>query len=570
MPTTTDMAWFKKQFHANVAAATAGTPFDLSMITALASQETGNLWGPLSRRGGFTTQQILALCVGDVITGPRRSAFPTSAAQLKARAPNGQAMYDQARQCLRDVAAANVGGLAAYVANPERFCHGFGILQADLQHYRTTPGYFLNREWADFDKAVARCVAELKEQQAGIPTLRGKATLTDLEKAYVAIAYNTGGFRPAKGLKQGFQNAEGRFYGELFYDFLRLARTVPDPSGVETVAPKPPAGQAPVPPPSPITATGDVYRVATQADRLMLRKEASKTSTIMERLPDGQLVRSLGEPEANGYLKVQTSVNGARLEGYAAVAFLAKEPAAVVVPVIAPTLKLPKKGVVAVYAPPRKTGFTVRTEIADARTLNEPAQPIRKGTTPAQRVAELAAIIDWLDVRDPGHKRYAPRDGLTFCNIYAHDFCHLAGVYLPRVWWTGQALVQLGQGKTVEPVVAGTVNEIRANELLAWLDDFGPDFGWRRTSSLSTLQAEANQGAVGLVVGRRVNSKGPGHIAVAVPETGTVRARRDAAGEVTLPVLSQAGSTNVNRAPPSSAWWANPAKFEAHAYWLHA
>lgn len=570
MPTTTDMAWFKGQFHANVATAVAGTPFDLSMITALASQETGNLWGPLSRRGALTTQQILDLCVGDVITGPRRTAFPTSAAQLKARPPNGQAMYDQARQCLKDVVAANVGGLAAYVANPERFCHGFGILQADLQHYRTTPNYFLNREWADIDKAVARCVAELREQQAGIPTLRGKTTLTDLEKAYVAIAYNTGGYRPAKGLKQGYQNAEGRFYGELFYDFLRKARTVPDPSGVETVAPKPPAGQAPVPPPSPITATGEVYRVDTLADPLLLRKAAAKTSPVVERLPDGQLVRAFGDPAANGYLRVQTSVKGARIEGYAAVAFLVKEPASTVVPVVAPTLKPPKKGVVAVYAPPRKSGFTTRAENADARSLNEPGQKTRKGATAAQRVAELASIIDWLDVANPRHKRYAPRDGLTFCNIYAHDFCHLAGVYLPRVWWTGQALVQLGQGKAVEPGVGTTVNEIRANELLAWLDDFGPDFGWRRTSSLSVLQAEANQGAVGLVVARRVNSKGPGHIAAAVPETETVRARRDASGEVALPVLSQAGARNVNRSPPAKAWWLDPAKFEAHAYWLHA
>jgi len=566
MPTTTDMTWFKNQFHTNVAAAVAGTPFDLDMLTALASQETGFIWGALSRKG-LPTQQILDLCVGDVITGPKRSAFPTSAAALKAWS-RGPEMYALARQELKAMAA-KVGGYSAYVDNPERFCHAFGIFQYDLQFFRTTPDYFLNRDYADIDKGLKRAVGELRAQQSRIPTLAGKTNLTDLELAAVAIAYNTGRFKPALGLKQGHKNIDGRYYGELFYDYLRKARTIPNP-GAAAVAPKPPAGQAPVPPPSPITAAGDVYRVDTLADPLLLRKAAAKTAAVVERLPDGQLVRAFGDPATNGYLRVQTSVKGARIEGYAAVAFLVKEPAATIVPVIAPTLKPPKKGVVAVHAPPRKSGFTVRAENADARSLNEPGQKTRSGASAAQRVAELGAIIDWLDVADPKHRRYAPRDGLTFCNIYAHDFCHLAGIYLPRVWWTGQALVQLGQGKTVEPAVGTTANEIRANELLAWLDDFGPDFGWRRTSSLSVLQAEANQGAVGLVVARRVNSKGPGHIAVAVPETDTMRARRDAAGEVTLPVLSQAGAKNVNRGPPANAWWANAAKFETHAYWLHA
>lgn len=571
MPTTTDMAWFKGQFHANVATAVAGTPFDLSMITALASQETGNLWGPLSRRGTLTTQQILNLCVGDVITGPRRKAFPTSAAQLKARPSNGQAMYDQARQCLKDVVAAGVGGLAAYVDNPERFCHGFGILQADLQHYKTTPHYFLNREWADIDKAVARCVAELREQQAGISTLRGKTSLTDLEKAQVAIAYNTGGYKPAKGLKQGFQNDEGLFYGELFYSFLQKARTVPDPLGVEVTTPRPAPGQAPIAQPSPITATGPVYRVDTRVGRLMLRKTADSSSdaNIDEKLPDGQLVRSFGEAPVNGFLRVETSVNGARKAGFVSTKFIVQQGPAVEVPVTFPAPAPPKKGAVAVYLPHKPTTIFRRSEPANAGSLNEPGQPGRTGSTPAKRVAELSAIIDWLDAEKPAHKRYRPAGGLTFCNIYAHDFCTLAGVYLPRVWWTGPALLDLARGVKVEPLYDKTIREIRANELLNWLDDFGPTFGWRRTSGLSVLQTEANQGAVGLVVARRVNSKGPGHIAVAVPETDTVRARRDATGEVTLPVLSQAGAKNVNRGRSTSDWWTG-AQFETHAYWLHA
>jgi len=34
--------------------------------------------------------------------------------------------------------------------------------------------------------------------------IAGQPSLTDLEKVHVAIAYNAGSFKPAKGLKQGF------------------------------------------------------------------------------------------------------------------------------------------------------------------------------------------------------------------------------------------------------------------------------------------------------------------------------------------------------------------------------
>ena len=35
----------------------------------------------------------------------------------------------------------------------------------------------------------------------------------------------------------------------------------------------------------------------------------------------------------------------------------------------------------------------------------------------------LWRIVDYLAVDKASHARYQPRDGLTFCNIYAHDYC---------------------------------------------------------------------------------------------------------------------------------------------------
>ena len=76
MPTAKDMLWFKIQFGPQIARAVAGTPFDLDMLTALASQETGYIWSVL-RAKGLSIPKILELCVGDTIddTGGR-TAFP--------------------------------------------------------------------------------------------------------------------------------------------------------------------------------------------------------------------------------------------------------------------------------------------------------------------------------------------------------------------------------------------------------------------------------------------------------------------------------------------------------------
>jgi hypothetical protein len=158
---------------------------------------------------------------------------------------------------------------------------------------------------------------------------------------------------------------------------------------------------------------------------------------------------------------------------------------------------------------------------------------------------------------------------VTFCNIYAHDYCHLAGVYLPRVWWTPGAIELLARGQNVEPRLEATIEEILANGLFRWLRDFGPRFGWRRVATLSELQLEVNQGAVGLITARRREDGPPGHITAVVPETEDHRARRNAAGEVTAPLQSQAGRQNFRYGTGKLNWWQDD-QFADSAFWLHA
>ncbi|MNQ99081.1 hypothetical protein D3C85_1148030 [compost metagenome] len=140
---------------------------------------------------------------------------------------------------------------------------------------------------------------------------------------------------------------------------------------------------------------------------------------------------------------------------------------------------------------------------------------------------------------------------------------------MPRVWWTSPALLQLKAGKQVPPLLGNTIAEMRANDLFRWLQDFGPTFGWRQTGTLTKLQTEANQGAVGIIVARRREDGKSGHIVMVVPETTDDTAKRDGSGDVTAPLQSQAGARNFRLGRGKPNWWKGE-EFAESAFWLHA
>jgi hypothetical protein len=226
MPNAADILWFKQQFHQPIELAVANTPFDLDMLTAIACQETGYIWQVL-RKKSLTVPQMLELSVGDTIdANGGRSAFPKTKADLIA-APNGPAMFVIARQALVDMAR-YIPGYASSVAKPNKFCHGYGIFQYDLQFFLKDPSYFLQKRYSIFDETLQKCLQELRDAMKRIQW-DNKTSLTDYEMACVSIAYNTGSFKPSKGLKQGYFNGT-KYYGEEVFDFIRLSRTVPPPA----------------------------------------------------------------------------------------------------------------------------------------------------------------------------------------------------------------------------------------------------------------------------------------------------------------------------------------------------
>jgi len=312
MPNADDMRWFKQQFHGKINAALQDTPYNLDFMTALACQETGEIW-PILRKTNLSVDRILELCVGDTLDSDRgRRAFPRNKADLLS-VPNGQRMFDIARQGLVDMAE-HIPSYRGAASNPNKFCHGFGIFQFDLQFFREVdPDYFLEKRYADFDACLGKALGELRHSITKVPNVQGKPKLTDQEMAFVAIAYNTGGFNPAKGLDQGFQPPGGQHYGRQIFDFIEQSKTVP----VDDAAPSPSAS---------VDSPGPRFEV-TSTDPLRLRSDPSKdennpNSNVTARLPNGQIVRAITNEQVNGFLEVETDIEGRHLRGFASAQFL--------------------------------------------------------------------------------------------------------------------------------------------------------------------------------------------------------------------------------------------------------
>lgn len=214
----------------------------------------------------------------------------------------------------------------------------------------------------------------------------------------------------------------------------------------------------------------------------------------------------------------------------------------------------------------------VRCDLSSAAPVlraNSWGQAYRLTETPPPydgSAASIHAIISWLGVEKGG--RWKPQPGTTYCNVYATDFAHACRVYLPRVWWNAASESALAAGRATSPVYGKTVVELSANALFRWLA--GPHstaFGWQRSSSLTAAQDAANGGLPVVLCCRKKIESSPGHIAVVAPELASIIAVRDSAGEVTLPVLSQAGARNEELGV-AKPWWLSPDMAE-WGVWIH-
>ena len=170
----------------------------------------------------------------------------------------------------------------------------------------------------------------------------------------------------------------------------------------------------------------------------------------------------------------------------------------------------------------------------------------------------LTEILAWLDVDRA--TRYRAEGDDTFCNVYASDFCYLAGAYLPRAWGLDKPLKS-----RVWTTEAPKASEMTANALFDWLPAYGAHFGWKQVSDLTALQGAANDGMCSLIIAKSVPNR-HGHISIVCPEAQDLTAKREA-GRVTEPVQSQTRLAN-GAVSARSDWWDQP-QFQGFAFWVN-
>ncbi len=220
---TDAIGWFKATFGQQVQDKVAGTPFTLNLVTALAMQETYYVWGNVYKT--IAVDELLKICVGDTLDAPNRSAFPKNKAALLAHA-GGPAMFNVARLALTNVGQYNAAYAEVAHMNPNKFCHGYGIVQYDLQFFKDDPDFFIQRQWYDFGICMDKCVKELKAALARAYH-SSKQQLNHDEMVYVAIAYNKGSVDLNKDFRQGYKDSSGKYYGQQIDQYLLLAEATP-------------------------------------------------------------------------------------------------------------------------------------------------------------------------------------------------------------------------------------------------------------------------------------------------------------------------------------------------------
>lgn len=303
------------------------------------------------------------------------------------------------------------------------------------------------------------------------------------------------------------------------------------------------------------------YKIGEKAPQGLFIRSAPVVNelTKIAVLPMGQKIKKLSESTTPNWWQVSTNLQGSEMVGFVNSTFLVEiknfvEPETV--------NRIAKVNL-------QRTGAVTRKIQAWAYALNEAGQPTRDSNFSASdKVKALTNIVKWLDVENVNHLRYKPLRVPTFCNIYAYDYCWLAGVYLPRVWWNSQALIDLAAGRNVQPIYDETVHEMNANSLFRWFKDFGAMFGWKRTASIDEMQTAANRGQVVIISAENKISNRSGHIVAVVPETDSQKAERSS-GLVVKPLQSQAGRNN--RQYQTDLWWVRlAATYREHGFWINA
>ncbi|MEO0341344.1 MAG: hypothetical protein AAF242_19305, partial [Bacteroidota bacterium] len=268
---------------------------------------------------------------------------------------------------------------------------------------------------------------------------------------------------------------------------------------------------------------------------------------------------NIESPNVPKWVQIKVDLNGQKIAGFVAKSFLAKS---------APN-PAPQK-VNAIDFPIHLNENNPEVTLSSfqrAYPIGSPDRPVHPENPSSEDIKNfLHTIAEFLNVEN--NPRYKRTVNATYCNIYAYDFCYLVGAYLPRIWWDEGSIIKLWLKEKVTPIYGNTLFELNANALFNWLNGFSKLFGWKRVYFESQLQAEVNQGKIGLICAKRIDTNKSGHITVVVPETDDHQALRG--DDRFIPLQSQAGASNrayfadIN----GSAWYRHP-RYQEFGFWVY-
>ena len=298
-----------------------------------------------------------------------------------------------------------------------------------------------------------------------------------------------------------------------------------------------------------------IYQITATSLNMRTTPKASGSNKIAV-LPQGQEVEKLDELH-HPWWHIKTTLSEQIIEGYVHSKYLTKKTEAPV--------PIQSNTIAKVHLSENRQDIKRNKDRGRAYPLGETDRPTRSAMDRDGKVKEIAKIIQWLKVNNS--KRYLRKGSTTYCNIYAYDYCYLTAAYLPRVWWTQQAIIKLSQGINVPVLYNKSVTQLNANSLHDWFIDFGSDFGWKRTFSVDDAQQAANKGKVVIACAKRVSTNRPGHICAIVPETNDFKAIYKSNGSISKPLQSQAGSKNYQY-KAARKWWTG-SRFQSFGIWVH-
>lgn len=149
-------------------------------------------------------------------------------------------------------------------------------------------------------------------------------------------------------------------------------------------------------------------------------------------------------------------------------------------------------------------------------------------------------VIEQFDVAT--NPRYAPRDGKTYCNIFAWDVTRAMSAEIPH-WVT----------PTGEPAKCRERGAQRnnCNAMHAWLHSVGDKYGWRRVDAMDAV-IWASRGCPAVAIYYNLN--GNGHVGIIRPDS-----TKDSG-----PLLAQAGQRSFLRGSLVDSFGSNTPEFWVH------